>query len=78
MKNSSDTIRNRTRELPACSRVPQPTDTETCNIHFISSIQSSTSLTAYHVIKEGKKAHQQYYTVLSTDFSMVFIVLFHT
>ena len=25
MKNSSDTIGNRTRDLPACSVVPQPT-----------------------------------------------------
>ena len=25
MKNSNDTIRNRTRDLPACSAVPQPT-----------------------------------------------------
>jgi hypothetical protein len=25
MKNSSDTIGNRTRDLPACSAVPQPT-----------------------------------------------------
>jgi hypothetical protein len=25
MKNSSDTIGNRTRDLPACSTVPQPT-----------------------------------------------------
>jgi len=25
MKNSNDTIRNRTRNLPACSAVPQPT-----------------------------------------------------
>jgi hypothetical protein len=25
MKNSSDTIVNRTRDLPACSTVPQPT-----------------------------------------------------
>jgi hypothetical protein len=25
MKNSSDTIGNRTRELPVCSAVPQPT-----------------------------------------------------
>ena len=25
MKNSSDTIRNQTRDLPACSAVPQPT-----------------------------------------------------
>jgi len=25
MKNSSDTIGNRTRELPGCSAVPQPT-----------------------------------------------------
>ena len=25
MKNSSDTVGNRTRDLPACSPVPQPT-----------------------------------------------------
>jgi hypothetical protein len=25
MKNSNDTIRNRTRDLPVCSAVPQPT-----------------------------------------------------
>jgi len=25
MKNSNDTIENRTRDLPACSAVPQPT-----------------------------------------------------
>ena len=25
MKNSSDTVENRTRDLPACSAVPQPT-----------------------------------------------------
>jgi len=25
MKNSSDTIGNRTRDIPACSAVPQPT-----------------------------------------------------
>jgi len=27
LKNSNDTIRNRTRDLPACSSVPQPTAT---------------------------------------------------
>jgi len=27
MKNFSDTIRNRTRDLPACSAVPQPAAT---------------------------------------------------
>jgi hypothetical protein len=26
MRNSSDTIGNRTRDLPACSTVPQPAD----------------------------------------------------
>jgi hypothetical protein len=26
IKNSNDTIRNRTRDLPACSAVPQPTE----------------------------------------------------
>jgi len=26
MKNSNDTIGNRTRKLPACSAVPQPTE----------------------------------------------------
>jgi hypothetical protein len=37
MKNSSDTIGNRTRDLRACSTVPQPTEfyTVLSNIHSI-------------------------------------------
>jgi hypothetical protein len=37
MKNSNDTIGNRTRDLPACSAVPQPTllnfDTENISVN---------------------------------------------
>jgi hypothetical protein len=43
MKNSNDTIRNRTRNLPACSTVPQPTaipratcSTESTEIYLVS------------------------------------------
>jgi len=50
--------------------------TETCNINFMSSIQSSASLTAFCIIKQRKQAYQKYYTVLSTYFSMCFIILF--
>jgi len=32
MRNSNDTIGNRTRHLPACSPVPQPTAPPRCNL----------------------------------------------
>jgi len=32
MKNSNDTIGNRTPDLPACSVVPQPTATPSCTL----------------------------------------------
>ena len=35
MKNSSDTIGNRTRDLPTCSTVPQPTALRRCVVYFI-------------------------------------------
>jgi hypothetical protein len=34
MKNSNDTIGNRTRDLPACSAVPQPTATPRASIFY--------------------------------------------
>jgi hypothetical protein len=34
MKNSSDTIGNRTRDLPACSTVPQPTAPPRTPLHI--------------------------------------------
>jgi hypothetical protein len=37
MKNSSDTFGNRTRDLPACSAMPQPTAPSRFAIHFYSS-----------------------------------------
>jgi hypothetical protein len=35
MKNSNDPIRNQTRDLPACSAVPQPTTPPRCQTHCI-------------------------------------------
>jgi hypothetical protein len=35
MKNSSDTIRNRTRDLPTCSAVPQPRAPRVVNLEYI-------------------------------------------
>jgi hypothetical protein len=35
MKNSSDTIRNRTRDLPACTAVLQPTATQAAYPDFL-------------------------------------------
>ena len=35
MKNSSDTIGNRTRDLPACSTEPQPTTASPVYIRYI-------------------------------------------
>ena len=48
--------------------------TETCNINFMSSTQPSASLTAFYIIEQRKQAHHKYYTVLSTYFSMCFII----
>jgi len=38
MKNSSDTIGNRTRDLPVCSAVPQPTASPRCCIIGIGTV----------------------------------------
>jgi hypothetical protein len=37
MKNSDDTIGNRTRDLPACSAVPQPTEPPRAPFHISTS-----------------------------------------
>ena len=42
MKNSNDTIRNRTRDLPACSAVPQPTALPGAPIPLIFSVIITT------------------------------------
>jgi hypothetical protein len=54
MKNSNDTIGNRTRNLPACSAVPQPTASQCapqqaniCLIHFLARLSWKTVL-LYH------------------------------
>ena len=35
MKKSSDTIGNRTRDLPACSAVPQPTASPRASLDYL-------------------------------------------
>jgi hypothetical protein len=48
MKNSSDTIGNRTRDLPACSAMPQqtaPPRARQCNINIIILLMSINELT---------------------------------
>jgi hypothetical protein len=39
MKNSNDTIGNRTRDLPACSAVPQPTAPPRAPVGYITSLK---------------------------------------
>jgi hypothetical protein len=39
MKNSNDTIGNRTRDLPACSAVPEPTAPPRAQVHGINSVK---------------------------------------
>jgi hypothetical protein len=43
MKNSSDTIENRTRDLPACSAVPQPTSPPSAH-HYTARLTKDGSL----------------------------------
>ena len=45
MKNSSDTIGNRTRDLPTCSAVPQPTALRRAPHLFITRIKDSMTVT---------------------------------
>jgi hypothetical protein len=44
MKNSSDTIRNRTRDLPVCSTVPQPTAPPRIPVYCSIATQMSSSI----------------------------------
>jgi hypothetical protein len=41
MNNPNDTIGNRTRDLPACSAVPQPTapDTQIATMNYVTAVQ---------------------------------------
>ena len=43
MKNSNDTTGNRTRDLPACSAVPQPTAPPRVPRHYIISLSDKPS-----------------------------------
>jgi hypothetical protein len=60
MKNSSDTIGNRTRDLPACSAVPQPTAPPRAPFPNITKIKQKimkwTGRVAYIVKKNGYKS----------------------
>ena len=42
IKNSNDTIGNRTRDLPACSAVPQPTAPPRAPRYYVSSCNINT------------------------------------
>ena len=57
MKNSNDTIGNRTRDLPACSAVPQPTVPPRANSFLIVPEKSQNSqLTVFRTIEMDKKS----------------------
>jgi hypothetical protein len=57
MKNSNDTIGNRTRDLPACSAVPQPTVPPRANSFLIVPEKSQNSqLTVFRTIQMDKKS----------------------
>jgi hypothetical protein len=56
MKNSNDTIRNRTRDIPACSAVPQPTapprapiEMSTRNISWGVKVADAQGWQPYHI-----------------------------
>jgi hypothetical protein len=55
MKNSNDIIRNRTRDLPACSAVPQPTAVLRAPIPLIFSV-IITTLHIKGIINSWKEA----------------------
>jgi len=44
MKNSNDTIGNRTRDLPACSAVPKPTAPPRASVYLCSVVKHRLTL----------------------------------
>jgi len=69
MKNSNDTIGNRTRDLPACSAVPPRAPTTTCRGQFVTTVaMRGTSLAGKqgpvaivsHPIRENPLTQQTY------------------
>jgi len=65
MKNSNDTIGNRTRDLPACSAVPQPTapprvpDTTLHSLFYLETALHVSGGTSTHH-QERKQLHLQH------------------
>ena len=60
MKNSSDTIGNRTRYLPTCSAVPQPTASPHGKIYItVSQLRNINNINGLHIprLKVGKTFH---------------------
>jgi hypothetical protein len=64
MKNSNDTIGNRTRDLPACSAVPQPTAPARAPVGKVISLK-------YHVCQTGSY-EKRYCTLLSIHLAVDF------
>jgi hypothetical protein len=52
MKNSKDVIRNRTRDLPACSAMPQPTAPPRAN-HYVCAVPLGTGLKTKQTFFQG-------------------------
>jgi len=52
MKNSSDNIGNRTRDLPACSALPQPTAPPCGSVNYVHNIKLHHNLggQVYHLL----------------------------
>ena len=50
MKNSIDTIGNRTRDFPACSTLPQPTVPLCAHNQYIFCIDATVCLAAYFIL----------------------------
>jgi hypothetical protein len=63
LKNSSDFFRNRTRDLPACSAVPQPTAPPRNHNYFLDSTSLFTTKIHYLIKKHNHE------TVTPTCFS---------
>ena len=52
MKKSNDTIWNRTRELPTCSAVPQPTALPRAPIDLLFVVESVTNVTTLKYVSK--------------------------
>ena len=63
VKNSNDAIGNRTRDLPACSAVPQPTHRILTNVFRIRDLKFAIFFTAFVFFTPPVQSHQTCYNV---------------